>query len=156
MNTDTMRLVRNLSNLTIDEDSEGCAGFTIDEDCAVQDDEHLIIKKVQSQLLDKHMRTGRLSSTSTSANLRTGGRSRNQLGNAAAAQRRVRTTLSFGSNIDQVESQSISMASRAMRRNDSWKLGEKSGMTLAKSHQSKSMNTKKAAAVFAGRALLDC
>ena len=134
-NSANMILERQISNLTIDDGStnESTNG------------EPLLIRKVQSQLLDKHIRAGRISSVATSVDLR-GGRSRNQLGDAAAGQRRIRTTLSFGTNIGHLayESQGSSMP-RAMRRNDSWKL--ESRATTA----NKSTNK---AAVSAGRALL--
>ena len=128
-----MFLDRQISNLTIDDGS-------------ISHSEPLIIRKVQSQLLDKHIRAGRISSVATSIDLR-GGRSRDQLSNAAAGKRRIRTTLSFGTNIGRLayESQGSSMP-RAMSRNDTWNLEGRAG-TANKS------NTNKAAA-SAGRALL--
>ena len=134
-NTANVFLDRQLSSLTIDDGS-------VNEDTNA---EPLLIRKVQSQLLDKHIRAGRISSVATSVDLR-GGRSRNQLGDAAAGQRRIRTTLSFGTNIGHLafESQGSSMP-RAMSRNDSWKLGGRA------STGNKSTNK---ATVSAGRALL--
>ena len=135
-NYPNMFLDRQISSLTIDDGSTN-------EDA---NGEPLIIRKVQSQLLDKHIRAGRISSVATSIDLR-GGRSRDQLSNAAAGKRRIRTTLSFGTNIGRLayESQGSSMP-RAMSRNDTWNLGGRAG-TANKS------NTNKAAA-SAGRALL--
>lgn len=134
-NTSNMFMDRQISSLTIDDGS-------VNEDT---NGEPLIIRKVQSQLLGKHIRAGRISAVATSIDLR-GGRSRDQLSNSAAGQRRIRTTLSFGTNIGHLayESQGSSMP-RAMSRNDSWKM-EGRANTAKKS-------TNKAA-VSAGRALL--
>ena len=135
-NNASIFLDRQLSSLTIDDGSTNSEGTN---------GEPLLIRKVQSQLLDKHIRSGRISSVATSIDLR-GGRSRDQLVNSAAGQRRIRTTLSFGTNIGHLayESQGSSMP-RAMSRNDSWKVEGRANTA------NKSTNK---AAVSAGRALL--
>ena len=144
-NIDVAGLAPEVSNLTIDQDIS--TTNTLDE-------EHpLIIERVQSRLVAKHIQSGRLTAISSSIDLRDG-RSREHLADAAGGQRRVRTTLSFGSNLaqDAYQSPRPSSIPRAMRRNDSWQLEHDSSEERITTAANNRLTNQ--AAVSAGRALL--
>ena len=143
-NIDVAGLTREVSNLTIDEHISTNA----------TNEEHpLIIERVQSRLIAKHIQSGRLTAISSSIDLRDG-RSREHLADAAGGQRRVRTTLSFGSNLaqDAYQSPRPSSIPLAMRRNDSWQFER--GSSEERSTTTANNRLTNQAAVSAGRALL--